>query len=174
MSVPSLHIESTDSMICSLQLKCTLFFVSAEPIVVGYEFSEYTTSESIGFVELCAGVTSHSAGAPRPFVISATTANGSASMQDMICRVKFFNCPLAASTMDYRAIVAENLIFSLGQRLVCHMVQIIQDNICEMVPEEFFFNLQYESGIMPIIINPNQIRVLIDDANEPECGKWAT
>ena len=44
-----------------------------------YEFPEYTTSETIGFVELCAVVTSHPGGTPRPFVISATTADGSAS-----------------------------------------------------------------------------------------------
>ena len=49
------------------------------PIVVEYEFPEYTTSETIGFVELCAVVTSHPGGTPRPFVISATTADGSAS-----------------------------------------------------------------------------------------------
>ena len=46
---------------------------------MGYEFPEYTTSETIGSVELCAVVTSHPGGTPRPFVISATTANGSAS-----------------------------------------------------------------------------------------------
>ena len=38
----------------------------------------------------------------------------------------------------------------------------------------FFSNLQYESEEMTIIVYLNQTRVLIDDVNEPECGKWTT
>lgn len=55
-------------------------FSCSEPIVVGYEFAEFTTSEDRGDVELCAIVTSHPAGTPRPFVISVTIFDGSASM----------------------------------------------------------------------------------------------
>ena len=69
----SIHVNA-----CYARLDCKFF--SSEPIVVEYEFPEYTTSETIGFVELCAVVTSHPHGTPRPFVISATTADGSASM----------------------------------------------------------------------------------------------
>ena len=154
------------------------YFLPAERIVVEYEFPEYTTSETMGYVELCAIVTSHPGGSPRPFVISATTADGSASMHvilNMICRVIFFNCPCAASIMDYTAIVTQRLVFAVGETRVCHRVQITQDNTCEIDREpfeDFFSNLQYESGEMPIIINRNQTRVLIDDSNEPECGKW--
>ena len=94
----------------------------------------------------------------------------------MISRVIFFfNCPFAASPPDYTAIVAEDLVFAEGETRVCHRVDIAQDNICEIDPEpfeDFFSNLQYESGEMPIIINRTQTRVLIDDSNEPECGKW--
>ena len=39
-------------------------------ITVGYEMTAYTTTEGIGFVELCAVMP---VVAPRPFVISATT-----------------------------------------------------------------------------------------------------
>ena len=39
----------------------------------------YTTTEGIGFVELCAVVTNHLDGAPRPFIIAATTEDGVAS-----------------------------------------------------------------------------------------------
>ena len=77
--------------------------------------------------------------------------------------------------MDYTAIVAKYLVFAEGETRVCHRVQITRDNICEIDPEQyedFFSNLQYESGEMPIIINRTQTRVLIDDSNEPQCGKW--
>ena len=47
-----------------------------EPIVVGYEVVDYTSSEGIGLVELCAVVTSHPAGTPKDFTISATTWDG--------------------------------------------------------------------------------------------------
>ena len=90
---------------------------------------------------------------------------------NMISVIFFF----AASPSDYTAIVAEDLVFPLNATRVCHRVQINQDNICEIDPEpfeDFFSNLQYESGEMPIIINRPQTRVLIDDTNEPECGKW--
>ena len=140
---------------------------------MGYEFSVYTTSESRGFVELCAVVSSHPNGTPRAFVISATTADGSASIRlfyEHVCRVIIFICPLAASTMDYTAIVRDDLVFPPGTTRVCHRVQITQDNTCKINPEDFFSNLQYESGVMPIIYHM-QTHVLIDDANESECGK---
>ena len=43
---------------------------------MGYEFTEYITSESGGFVQLCAVVTSHPGGALRSFTISASTEDG--------------------------------------------------------------------------------------------------
>ena len=66
-----------------------------------YEFPEYTISENIGFVELCAVVTSHPGGTPRRFVIFATTVNGSASMyaccfMNMICKVIFFQLSMCS------------------------------------------------------------------------------
>ena len=52
---------------------------STEPITVGYEMSFYTTSEGQGFVELCAAITEPVSGvAPRPFNLTASTADGSA------------------------------------------------------------------------------------------------
>ena len=84
-----------------------------------------------------------------------------------------FSC-FAVSTMDYAAINRHDLVFNQGERRACHTVQITQDNICEIVSEpyeDFFSNLQYVSGTMPIIISRNQTRVLIDDTNEPECGE---
>ena len=39
----------------------------------------YVTPEGMSYVELCAVVTSHD-GAPRPFIISATTQDGTAGI----------------------------------------------------------------------------------------------
>ena len=53
--------------------------VTAVNITVGYEFTLYTTNETVGEVELCAVIFQPpTGGAPRDFVISATTRNGTA------------------------------------------------------------------------------------------------
>ena len=50
------------------------------PITVGYEFTVYSTSESAGVVEICAIIYEPpTGGAPRDFVVSSTTRDGSAS-----------------------------------------------------------------------------------------------
>ena len=57
--------------------------LSAGPIRVGYEFTQYTTSEGEGVVELCAIIyVPASGGAPRDFVIEANTRDGSAGMNN--------------------------------------------------------------------------------------------
>ena len=48
-------------------------------IFVGYEFTSYITNESMGSVTLCAILFGSANGAPRPFTISATTQDGTAS-----------------------------------------------------------------------------------------------
>ena len=46
---------------------------------MGYSHSVYTTTEGEGMVELCATISTPSNGiAPRPFVISASTSDGTA------------------------------------------------------------------------------------------------
>ena len=78
--------------------------------------------------------------------------------------------------VDYTAVVDEPLRFMQGQSRACHDVQITQDDSCEIDPimiEDFFSNLAYVSGIMPIIIDPPRTRVVIDDTNEPECREYA-
>ena len=50
------------------------------PIEVGYEFTEYTTTEGQGLVTLCAIVMNYADGAPRSFVINSTTSDGVAGM----------------------------------------------------------------------------------------------
>ena len=54
------------------------YYISAGPIQVGYEFTQYTTSEGVGVVEQCAIISVPASGvAPRDFVIEANTRDGS-------------------------------------------------------------------------------------------------
>ena len=44
---------------------------------------------------------------------------------------------------------------------------------CENNPNErFFSNLVLGGGVQPIIVEPPQTQVIIDDSNEPECGEY--
>ena len=62
-----------------------------------------------------------------------------------------------------------NLAFARGDSRMCHTVDIAHNSICEP-PEDFFANLAYVSGTN-IIILQDRTQVLIEDSNEPECGK---
>ena len=74
--------------------------------------------------------------------------------------------------VDYTAAADQPLVFTQGQESACHRVMIIQDDICEIDQiEDFFSNVAYVSGIIPSVINPSRVRVIINDTNEPECGK---
>ena len=64
-----------------------------------------------------------------------------------------------------------NLTFSHGDMEICHTVDILQDDECESMPENFFSDLEYVSGIQTIDIMPDTTEVFIDDSNEPECGE---
>ena len=71
---------------------------------------------------------------------------------------------------DYGS-VSVNLMFSRGDTRQCHRVDILQDGDCEMPAENFFADLAYVSGILPITIDPVTTQVVIDDSGEQECGK---
>ena len=72
---------------------------------------------------------------------------------------------------DYLAVIREPLMFPPGTVRVCHTVTIIQENECEILPNEFFSSvLSFESGVGKIIIQPPTAQVIIDDTAEPECG----
>ena len=62
-------------------------------------------------------------------------------------------------------------MFQVGENRVCHDVEIIDDDDCETPFKDFFSNLEYYSGDMPIIITRMRTRVIINDTAEPECGK---
>ena len=62
-------------------------------------------------------------------------------------------------------------MFQVGDVRVCHDVVIIDDDDCETPFEDFFSNLEYDSGDMPIIITRDRTRVIINDTDELECGK---
>ena len=59
--------------------KCT-YFVYIAPIEVGYEFTQYVTSEGQGAVDLSIIIFEPDAGgAPRPFSLLVSTEDGTAS-----------------------------------------------------------------------------------------------
>ncbi|CAI8026301.1 Deleted in malignant brain tumors 1 protein [Geodia barretti] len=126
--------------------------IECDPIEVGYEFSVYTTTEGTGVVTLCTVVINFPGGSPRPFTINATTEDGS-----------------AVSGSDYAGVVDVPLMFEVGDDRVCHDVVIIDGDDCETPFEDFFSNLEYYSGDMPIIITRDRTRVNINDTAEPEC-----
>lgn len=71
---------------------------------------------------------------------------------------------------DYLAVTGEELMFSRGETRVCHTIVIVNDDICERDPSEnFFSDLAYVSGVMPITIAPSTAEIVIDDSAEPEC-----
>ena len=65
-----------------------------------------------------------------------------------------------------------NLTFAYGDSRRCHIVDILQDDVCDHPElEDFFANLAYVSGIQNINIVQDRTRVLIDDSSESECGE---
>ena len=65
-----------------------------------------------------------------------------------------------------------NLEFAQGDRQSCHIVVIVQDDLCEFPePEDFSANLAYVSGIQDVIIIRDRTKILINDSNEPECSE---
>ena len=65
-----------------------------------------------------------------------------------------------------------NLIFARGSERQCHSVAILDDDLCEFPSEDFFADLAYVSGRQIINIIFPTARVVIDDTNQPECGKF--
>ena len=77
----------------------------------------------------------------------------------------------SVSGSDYVGVVDVPLMFAMGESRVCHDVEVIDDDECETPYEDFFSNLEYDSGDMPIIITRDRTQVKINDTAEPECGK---
>ena len=120
---------------------------------------------------------SHPGGAPRPFTIAATSEDGTAGMtEDTYTHYSLFislvSCFHVVAPGDYVPYVDSPLVFQQSDLSVCHRVLINQDDVCEIDPNERFSSrLRYIDGIMPIVIQPALTEVVIDDTNEPECGK---
>ena len=149
------------------------FYIFKDPIEVGYEFSVYTTTEGTGVVTLCTVVINFPGGSPRPFTINATTEDGSAGINNFSATCKNIFPPfLLVSGSDYAGVVDVPLMFEVGDDRVCHDVVIIDGDDCETPFEDFFSNLEYYSGDMPIIITRDRTQVIIDDTAEPECGRY--
>ena len=65
-----------------------------------------------------------------------------------------------------------SLEFNAGETRQCYSININQDDICEIDPNESFtVSLQYESGTQPILVEPDVADVLINDNDETECGE---
>ena len=63
-------------------------------------------------------------------------------------------------------------MFASGTTSECHSATILNDDNCELSLEDFFADLAYVSGHPIININIPTTRVIIEDSNEPECGKY--
>ena len=62
-------------------------------------------------------------------------------------------------------------MFSVGDKVRCQSIGLIDDIICEPSLEDFFANLVLLSGKQPITVTRSQARVLINDSAQSECGK---
>ena len=72
---------------------------------------------------------------------------------------------------DYIAVIRMPLNFPRGTERVCHIITILQDDECEVLPEnESFSDLSLESGVGEINIQPPTAELIIDDTEEQECG----
>ena len=88
-------------------------------------------------------------------------------------RTDIFQCfhNFTESGVDYIGVEDTVLIFGVGDHRVCHNVQIFNDSLCELSPTEYFFSsLEHERGEMPVFLNPDRARIIINDASE--CGKY--
>ena len=81
------------------------------------------------------------------------------------------NIPTVAGD-DYTAVDGEELAFPRGSTRRCHTIDIVNDDICETDPNEFYSDLAYVSGVQPITIDPSTAQVVIDDSRETECSKY--
>ena len=89
-----------------------------------------------------------------------------------------FSSPHAVSGTDaendYVGISNQQLVFEIGDSKVCHTIDITDDNDCEVQQiQDFFSNLDLDSGEDPIIIRPERAQVIINDTAEQECGEYA-
>ena len=74
---------------------------------------------------------------------------------------------------DYVAVIEEQLVFSPGDSRMCHMIGILQDEDCELRDknESFFSDLSIVGDILDITVDPATAEIVINDLEEPECGK---
>ena len=83
-----------------------------------------------------------------------------------------FDVLKTVSPLDYGGVANVRLDFAVGDVRVCHLVSIVDDDICEIDPNEnFFSNLVFGGGDHPIHADPPRTEVIIDNTNHPECGE---
>ena len=123
---------------------------------------------------LVAAITSPTTGAPRPFTIAASTSDKTAG-QNMctpyLVRVIFIIFTTVGGS-DYTPVMMQQLLFNIGDIRQSYIITILNDAVCERDSnEQFFSNLSYITGKMPITINAMRAVIVIDDFYEKECGK---
>ena len=64
-------------------------------------------------------------------------------------------------------------MFSPGDIRMCHTIDILPDEECEFLDENesFFSDLTLVSDIFDMSVDPATAEIIIDDSDEPECGK---
>ena len=152
-------------------------YICIAPIEVGYEFTQYVTSEGQGAVDLSIIIFDPYTGrAPRPFTLSVSTEHGTASIHIIYLYAEihnFFTHTVAPG--DYGAVANQIITFAEGQMRATHTIIINQDDDCEYDPNEnFFSNISLNSDKQPISVIRPRAEVIIDDTNEPECRKCQT
>ena len=62
--------------------------------------------------------------------------------------------------------------FKRGDIIQTHTITINDDDSCEVGLNKYFYShIDLDSGIPPINVTVQKIRVTIDDNDDPECGK---
>ena len=85
----------------------------------------------------------------------------------------FSHCTLfSVGCCDYVNVSGQIVQFMRGDVIHTHTITINDDDACEVGLNEYFYShIDLDSGIPPINVTVQQIRVTIDDNDEPECGK---
>ena len=92
----------------TLHSNSRLFSFHAVLIEVGYEFTQYVTSEGQGAVDLSIFIfTPPTGGAPRPFTLSVSTEDGTASKYNIIHFMQKMHFNIISSYMQLPLVTIE-------------------------------------------------------------------
>ena len=84
------------------------------------------------------------------------------------CHLRFTS---SGANEDYIAVSGETIQFNVGDTMKTHTIRINQDMTCEDRNELFYSNISLQNRRQQIRVIAPQVRVIIDDSGEVECGK---